>query len=158
MEKNKIQSFQQKPAIEKLVAGFLFSDKKEGKEMKKTMETPNGQWREVEIDENRETFICIDCEAKTDIKELCRPHEDSLMEYCPRCYYLEDKKEGKEMSKIDYRRSHKGKKYDVRKYFVCETCKELFDVEEACHSVESGYGCFSCFEKIRERRGWKNHH
>ena len=152
MEKNKIQSFQQKPAIEKLVAGFLFSDKKEGKEMnekelkekgwvedlceyktkkcskrfcnaqfknvlpkatkeeieeakemvncpfylkevkemKKTMETPNGQWREVEIDENRKTFICIDCEAKTDIKELCRPHEDSLMEYCPHCYYLED--------------------------------------------------------------------
>ena len=57
------------------------------------------------------------------------------------------------MSKIDYRRSHKGKKYDVRKHFVCEACKELFDVEEACHSVESGYGCFSCFEKIRERMG-----
>jgi len=34
MEKNKNQSFHKKPAIEKLIAGFLFSDGKESKEIK----------------------------------------------------------------------------------------------------------------------------
>ncbi len=58
------------------------------------------------------------------------------------------------MAKINYQRVYKGKKYDVRKQFVCETCKELFYVaEEACHSSESGHGCFceKCFEE-KERK------
>ncbi len=58
------------------------------------------------------------------------------------------------MNKINYRRVHKVREYNVRKQFVCEDCKELFDVKEACHSARPGHGCFceECFG-LRELAG-----
>ena len=56
MEKNKIQSFQQKPAIEKLIAGFLFSNKKEDKEM--------NEKDEKELEEKG--WVKVECPHKTE--------------------------------------------------------------------------------------------